>query len=57
MTPYEAATTPKGFEKYIPLAESNGISNKTFYQRVKRKMDPYEAATKPTRKYKKKQIS
>ncbi|MDY7965429.1 hypothetical protein [Bacillus thuringiensis] len=57
MTPYDAATRPKGFEKYIPLAESNGISNKAFYQRVKRKMDPYEAATKPPRKYKKKQIS
>ncbi|MED1287332.1 hypothetical protein [Bacillus mycoides] len=57
MTPYQAATAPKGFEKYIPLAEANGISNKAFYQRVKRKMDPHEAATKPPRKYKKKQIS
>ncbi|WP_212934971.1 hypothetical protein [Bacillus hominis] len=57
MTPYHAATAPKGFEEYIPLAEANGISNKAFYQRVKRKMDPYEAATKPPRKYKKKQIS
>ncbi|EJQ90041.1 hypothetical protein ACU80K_26475 (plasmid) [Bacillus mycoides] len=57
MTPYQAATEPKGFEEYIPLAEANGISNKAFYQRVKRKMDPYEAATKPPRKYKKKHIS
>ncbi|KXI66165.1 hypothetical protein ACS47_13315 [Bacillus cereus] len=57
MTPYEAATKPKGFERYIPLAEANGINSKAFYQRVKRKMDPYEAATKPPRKYKKKQIS
>ncbi|MED3269331.1 hypothetical protein P4358_26720 [Bacillus thuringiensis] len=57
MTPYDAATKPKGFEEYIILAESNGISNKAFYQRVKRNMDPYEAATKPPRKYKKKQIS
>lgn len=57
MTPYEAATKPKGFEEYIPLAEANGINSKAFYQRVKRKMDPYEAATKPPRKYKKKQIS
>lgn len=57
MTPYDAATRPKGFEEYIPLAEANGISNKAFYQRVKRKMDPYEASTKPPRKYKKKQTS
>ncbi|MGH1306628.1 hypothetical protein ACQVWM_05195 [Bacillus pretiosus] len=47
MDPYEAATKPKRYEAYLELARKNGIKDVTFYQRVKRGMKPYEAATKP----------
>ncbi|WP_242227193.1 hypothetical protein [Bacillus cereus group sp. BfR-BA-01315] len=57
MTPYQAATLPKGFGEVIKIAQEHGIKDKTFYQRVKRGMDPYEAATKPVKKYTKEQIS
>ena len=33
--------------KMLAIAEQNGISKTTFYQRIKTGMDPYEAATKP----------
>ncbi|MES9700741.1 MULTISPECIES: hypothetical protein [Bacillus] len=42
MTPYQAATEPKGFSNYIPLAKANGIKDKTLYQRVKRGMKRFK---------------
>lgn len=57
MPPYEAATKPVGFSIYLELAAENGIKEITFYKRVERGMDPYKAATKQPRIYKKKQIS
>ncbi|MBY0597719.1 hypothetical protein [Bacillus bingmayongensis] len=57
MTPYEAATKPKGYATFLEIATEHGIKDVTFYQRVARGMTPYEAATQPLRKYRKKQIS
>ena len=57
MDPLKAATMPvmkshsdrnrKHPKKYIELAESNGITPKKFYDRVKLGMDYHTAATKP----------
>ncbi|BCD21038.1 hypothetical protein BC30077_p241 (plasmid) [Bacillus cereus] len=55
-----AVTTPKKHKQWESLreiAKENGISTSSFYARMDKGMDPYEAATKPLRKYKKKQIS
>jgi hypothetical protein len=57
MDPLKAATMPvvkshsernrKHPKKYLELAESNGISRKKFYDRLKLGMDYHTAATKP----------
>ncbi|KZD36502.1 hypothetical protein [Bacillus cereus] len=39
-------------KKLLRLAEKNGISESTFYRRKRNGMTPYDAATKPPRKYK-----
>ncbi|MGG0219198.1 hypothetical protein ABEZ32_24045 [Bacillus mycoides] len=43
--------------KWLKLARANGIKTRAFHHRIKSGWGHYEAATKPPRNYKKKQIS